>query len=136
MVFGSTLNALLARCIAKELGIPGEEISILDLESAPPSLVATVLKKGIKIIDRSGEEEKLLSRVGLETLELNELSEVSFEEWVKRNPLDPRIIGRIVAQIEEDVEDLKNYLSMSLEVVLGNRTMRKAFERTPQTDIL
>lgn len=85
-----------------------------------------MLKKGIKIIDRSGEEEKLLSRVGLETLELNELSEVSFEEWVKRNPPDPRIIGRIVAQIEEDVEDLKNYLSMSLEVVLGNRTMRKA----------
>ncbi|RDD52829.1 MAG: nucleotidyltransferase domain-containing protein [Candidatus Korarchaeota archaeon NZ13-K] len=38
--------------VAKELQISEEKISVLDLEYASPALVASILKKGVKIVDR------------------------------------------------------------------------------------
>ena len=121
--------------LARELGVPEERISVIDLESAPPSLIATILKRGVKVVDRGGEERRLAGRVEPETLELNELSRVHFMEWLEGNPLDHRVIGRIVAQIREDVEDLRYYLGRGLEAVRGDRVLRRAFERTLQTAI-
>jgi len=85
--------------VAKELRISEEKISVLDLESALPSLVASILKRGVKVVDRGGVVEKLLGRVGLEVLELGGLSEIHFAKWVEGNPLDPRVIGRILSQV-------------------------------------
>jgi len=121
--------------VAKELGVAEEKISVLDLESAPPSLVATVLKRGIKVIDRGGEEEKLLRKVEPDALEVGELSEVHFAKWLEGSALDPRVVERIVAQVKEDVEDLRSYLSKGMEAVASDRTLRKAFERTLQTAV-
>lgn len=121
--------------IAKELGIAEEKISILDLEYASPVLILTVLKRGIKIVDRDNETQKLVSKIEPEILELNELREIHFVKWVEENPLDFRVIERIVSQIQEDIEDLRCYLARGLEVILSDRTLRKAFERTLHTAI-
>jgi len=119
--------------LAEELQIPEEKISILDLEYASPALVASILKRGVKIVDRDDAEQKLLNRVDSETLELNELSEIHFRKWVEGDPLDPRIVNRIVAQTREDLQDLEHYLNMGLEAVVRDKTLRKALERTLQT---
>jgi len=118
---------------AKELGVPEEKISVLDLEYAPPALAASILRRGVKIVDRDNMEQKLLERIAPEVLEVNELSWIHFRKWVEGDPLDPRIVNRIVAQIGEDLRDLEQYLSMGLEAVVRDRTLRKAFERTLQT---
>lgn len=48
--------------LAEELQIPEEKISILDLEYASPALVASILKRGVKIVDRDeGSKLKQLS---------------------------------------------------------------------------
>jgi len=119
--------------VAEELQIPEEKITVLDLEYASPTLVASILKKGVKIVDRDNVEQKLLERIALEVLEVNELSGIHFRKWVEGDPLDPRIVNSIVAQIGEDLRDLEQYLSMGLEAVVEDRTLRKAFERTLQT---
>jgi len=119
--------------VAKELQIPEEKISVLDLEYASSALVASILKRGIKIVDREGTEQRLLERIAPETLELNELSEIHFRKWVEGDPLDPRVMNRIIAQIQEDVQDLEQCLSRGLEAVVRDKTLRKAFERTLQT---
>lgn len=121
--------------VAKELQIPEEKISALNLEYASSTLVATILKKGIKIVDRDNTEQKLLNQIKPETLELNELSEIHLRKWVEGDPLDLRIMNRIITQIQEDVQDLKRYLSKGLEGVMRDKTLRKAFERTLQTAI-
>jgi len=97
--------------------------------------VATVLKRGVKVVDRGGEGWRLASRVGPETLELNELSEVLFMSWLRGDPLDHRVIMRIVQQVEEDVEDLRSLLARGPEAVTGDRVLRRAFERVLQTAI-
>jgi len=84
-------------------------------------------------VDRGNMEQELLSRVKPETLELNELNEIHFRKWVEGDPLDLRVISRIIVQIGEDLQDLERYLSMGLEAVVRDRTLRKAFERTLQT---
>lgn len=121
--------------MAKELGIPEEKVSILDLEYAPPTLIITVLKEGIEIMDRNNEKQKLLSKVKPETIELNELGKIHIMKWIKENTLDLKVIWRIVLQIQEDVEDLKHCLSRGLEKVSSDKILRKAFERTLQTAI-
>ena len=119
--------------VARELGIPEEKISIVDMERAPPTLLVSILKRGVKVVDRDDTERRLLERVEPETLELSELSEVHFRKWVEGNPLDYRVVSRIVTQIQEDIRDLEEYLSRGLEAVVGDKTLRKAFERTLQT---
>jgi len=119
--------------VARELGIHEEKISIVDMERAPPTLVVSILKRGVKVVDRDDTERRLLERVDPETLELSELSEVHFRKWVEGNPLDYRVMSRIVTQIQEDIRDLEEYLSRGLEAVVRDKTLRKAFERTLQT---
>ena len=121
--------------LAGELGVPEERISVVDLEYAQPTLVAAILGRGVKIVDRSGWVQRLLSKIEPEVQELNELGEAHFAKWLEGNPLDPRVVWRIVAQILEDVNDLKGYLGRGLEAVTSDRTLRKAFERTLQTAI-
>jgi len=119
--------------VARELRIPEEKISIVDMERAPPTLVVSILKRGVKVVDRDDTERRLLERVDLETLELSELSEIHFRKWVEGNPLDYRVMSKIVTQIQEDIRDLEEYLSKGLEAVVRDKTLRKAFERTLQT---
>ena len=121
--------------IARELGVPEERISIVDLENAPPTLIAAILRRGVRIVDRDNRERDLLKKIKPETQELNELIHTHLAKWIEGNPLDARLIARIVAQIQEDLEDLYRYIDKGLEAVVSDRTLRKAFERTIQTAI-
>jgi len=45
--------------VARELRISEEKISTVNLECAPPTLVVSILKRGVKVVDRENTEQKL-----------------------------------------------------------------------------
>ena len=121
--------------LSKVLGFPEEKISIVNLEDAGPILKLRILSRGIKLIDRGMFEEKIRMEIEPETIDLLENEKAGFQAWLKGNPLDEALLKRIITQISEDVEDLKELLKRDSEKVKLDKILRKAFERTVQTSI-
>lgn len=120
---------------SRVLGIPEEKISVLNLEDASPTLRLRILSRGVRLLDRGGYVEKLMEEIGTETVDMLENEEASFQAWLRGNPLDEFLIKRILAQLTEDVEDLKEFLERKPEVISLDKNLKKAFERTMQTSI-
>ena len=121
--------------IAKTLNIPEDKISILDLDRASPTLTLRAMARGVKLLDRGGYEQKLRSQVGHEPIEVAENEKTSFTSWLKANPVDEATIKRIYAQLQEDLEDLRELKQKGLDQALADKNTRKAFERTLHTAI-
>lgn len=121
--------------LSKVLGISEEKISVLNLEDASPTLRLRVLSRGVKLLDRGMYGEKLRGEIGPETVDLLENERVSFQAWLRGNPLDESLLKRILTQLSEDMEDLKGFLEKDSEEVRLDKNLRKAFERTMQTSI-
>ena len=121
--------------VSEALNLPEERVSVVEFDRAPPSLLVRVLRRGIKLLDRGSFEQELIRRTKPDFVEVYEECEKTFASWLKGNPLDEEVVSRIVAQVSEDVEDLKELLKRGKEGVFGDRIFRKAFERTLHTAI-
>lgn len=121
--------------ISNALNLPEGRISILNIEDTVPSIRLRVLSRGVKILDRGVYEEELKKGLDPETIDLIEGERAGFYAWLKGNPLNESLLKRILVQLSEDVEDLKDLLKKSPSEVLRDRYLRKAFERTMQTSI-
>jgi len=123
--------------LSKALNIPEGKISILDLEAAPPTLTLRILKKGIKLLDREKvHEEQLREKVPVEVIDIMENERTDFQMWLRGNPLDETLLKRIITQLSEDVNDLREILGEKrLEDLRLDKNLRKAFERTLHTSI-
>ncbi|MEM3676763.1 MAG: HepT-like ribonuclease domain-containing protein [Candidatus Bathyarchaeia archaeon] len=121
--------------LSRVLGIPEEEVSVLNLEDAGPILKLKVLSRGVRLLDRGMYGKELMREIEPETVDLLENERESFRAWLKGNPLDESLLKRILTQLSEDTEDLKEFLKKDPERVRLDKNLRKAFERTMQTSI-
>lgn len=96
------------------------------MEDAGPILKLRILSHGIKLIDREMFEEKIRMEMEPETIDLLENEKAGFQAWLKGNPLDEALLKRIITQISEDVEDLKELLKRDSEKVKLDKIFRKA----------
>ena len=130
-----TIPHLLAG-MSKALNVPEEKLSVLNLETSPPTLTLRILKRGVKILDRGGYEERLKEKIPMEVVDVLENEKASFQIWLHGNPIDETILKRIITQLSEDVHDLHEVISKkSPEDLRHDKTLRKAFERTLHTSI-
>jgi len=117
--------------VSEALGLPEGRVSVVELDGAPPSLLVRVLRGGVKLLDRGSFEAELLRGVPPDFAELSGESVRTFASWLRGNPLDEVVISRIVSQVSEDVEDLKDLLERKRDQVFGdsclNTTRRDKF---------
>jgi predicted nucleotidyltransferase len=64
-----TIPHLLAG-MSKALNLPEEKLSVLNLENSPPTLTLRILKRGVKILDRGGYEERLKEKISMEVVDV------------------------------------------------------------------
>ncbi len=119
--------------VARELGIPESQVSITDLELMDPLIRLKILREGVELVNRGVDTRSLLPRDQsyVEVYELEERS--SSLSWLRGDPIDIVLIRDVVARIHEDVRDLEELLSFGFERVIGDKHLRKSFERTMQT---
>jgi len=121
--------------LSRVLDIPEEKISVLNLEDASPTLRLRILSRGVELLDRGMYGEKMRGEIEPETVDLLESERVSFQAWLRGNPLDESLLKRIITQLSEDLRDLKEFLEKGSEEVRLDKNLRKAFERTMQTSV-
>ena len=118
--------------IAKELNIPEERISIVDLRNADTLLKIDILRDGIEI-----KREIDVNDIIPSSSEITEVAELekssSSKSWLRGDPIDILVIRDIVTRIIEDKEDLQELIEMGYDKVMKDKWLRKAFERTLQT---
>jgi uncharacterized protein YutE (UPF0331/DUF86 family)/predicted nucleotidyltransferase len=118
--------------ISHELGIPEEKVSVVELSLLDPVLILRIVRHGVEVLNR-GLEISLILPDASELVEVYELEEATSETWLERDPLDPRIIREIIARMREDMQDLKELQAFQYEDVVGDKHLRKSFERTVHT---
>ena len=118
--------------ISKELNVPEEKVSLTDLKLLDPLLRLKVVREGLELVNRGLDLSHILPSDG-EIVEVHELEETTCKSWLKGNPVDVRVIREIIVRINEDVEDLKEILTLTYERVMRDKHLRKSFERTLQT---
>lgn|GEM_PF-663938 len=118
--------------VSRELNIPEERVSIRDLKLLDPLLRLKVVREGLELVNRGLDLSGILPLDG-EVVEVYELEEMTGESWLRGNPVDVRVVREIIARINEDVEDLKEMLTLNYERVMEDKHLRKSFERTLQT---
>ncbi|MGQ9468433.1 MAG: type VII toxin-antitoxin system HepT family RNase toxin [Nitrososphaerales archaeon] len=122
--------------ISKALRVPEEKLSVLNLENSSPTLTLRILKRGVRILDRGGYEERLKEKIPMEVVEVLENEKASFQTWLHGNPIDEAILKRIIVQLSEDVNDLYEVISKkNPEDLRHDKNLRKAFERNLHTSI-
>ena len=122
--------------LSKALGVPEEKLSIWNLENPSPTLTLRILRRGVRILDRGGWEERLKGQMLAETVEVLENERAGFQMWLHGNPLDEALLRRIISQLSEDVNDLQEIMEeRSPEDLRRHKNLRKAFERTLHTSI-
>jgi uncharacterized protein YutE (UPF0331/DUF86 family)/predicted nucleotidyltransferase len=130
-----TIPHLLAG-MSKALNLPEEKLSVLNLENSSPTLTLRILKRGVKILDRGGYEERLKEKIPMEVVDVLENEKASFQIWLHGNPIDETILKRIITQLSEDMHDLHEVISKkSPEDLRHDKPLKKAFERTLHTSI-
>ncbi len=119
--------------VARELSVPESQVSITDLELMDPLIRLKILREGVELVNRGVDTRSLLPRDQsyVEVYELEERS--SSLSWLRGDPIDIVLIRDVVARIHEDVRDLEELLSFGFERVIGDKHLRKSFERTMQT---
>jgi len=118
--------------ISHELGIPEEKVSVTELSLLDPALILRIVRHGIEILNRGLEISLMLPSIS-ELIEVYELEEASSKTWLERDPLDPRILREIIARIREDLQDLCELQAFRYDDVVGNKHLKKSFERTMHT---
>lgn len=122
--------------LSEALKVPEEKLSVLDLETSSPTLTLRILKRGVRILDRGGYEERLKEKIPMEAVDVLENEKASFQIWLHGNPIDEPTLKRIIVQLSEDVDDLHEIMSgKSPEDLRHDKNLRKAFERTLHTSI-
>ena len=122
--------------LSKVLKVPEERLSLLDLKTSSPTLTLRVLRRGVRILDRGGYEERLKERIPMEVVDVLENEKASFQIWLHGNPIDEAVLKRIIVQLSEDVNDLNEVVSgKDPEDLRYDKNLRKAFERTLHTSI-
>ncbi len=130
-----TISRLTAE-LSKALKVPEEKLSVLNLENSSPTLTLRILRRGVRILDRGGYEERLREKIPAETVEVLENERASFRIWLYGNPIDEAMLRRIIAQLSEDVNDLHEIIrERNPEDLSRDKNLRKAFERTLHTSI-
>jgi uncharacterized protein YutE (UPF0331/DUF86 family)/predicted nucleotidyltransferase len=130
-----TIPHLLAG-MSKALNLPEEKLSVLNLENSPPTLTLRILKRGVKILDRGGYEERLKEKIPMEVVDVLENEKASFQIWLHGNSIDETILKRIITQLSEDMHDLHEVISKKTpEDLRHDKPLRKVFERTLHTSI-
>ena len=118
--------------IAKELNIPEERISIVDLRNADTLLKIDILRDGIEIKRELDANDIIPS--SSEITEVAELERTSSSKsWLRGDPIDILVIRDIISRIIEDKGDLQELIEMGYDKVMKDKWLRKAFERTLQT---
>ena len=117
--------------IAKELKIPEEKVSIVNLLHVDPVLRLKISSEGYEIINRGVNLNLLIDLENIEVFELEQFS--STKSWLRGGPLDLLTIRDIISRISEDVRDLEELLEFGYERVMRDKHLRKSFERTMQT---
>jgi uncharacterized protein YutE (UPF0331/DUF86 family)/predicted nucleotidyltransferase len=116
--------------ISRELGIPEDRVSIVDLRVLDPVLILRIAREGIEVVNRGVNISNL---VPSEVVEVRELERSMSRIWLRGDPLDVEIVRDIINRILEDARDLKELLSMGYESVVSNKFLRRSFERILQT---
>jgi len=116
--------------ISRELGIPEDRVSIVDLRVLDPVLILRIAREGIEVVNRGVNVSNL---VPSEVVEVRELERSMSRIWLCGDPLDVEIVRDIINRILEDARDLKELLSMGYESVVNNKFLRRSFERILQT---
>lgn len=75
--------------VAKALNMPEEKISILDLDRAAPTIALKAMARGIKLLDRGGQEHKLRSHIGHEPMEVAEEFERRVAKFLREEASRP-----------------------------------------------
>jgi uncharacterized protein YutE (UPF0331/DUF86 family)/predicted nucleotidyltransferase len=109
--------------IARSIGTNEDNVDLVDLSIASPSIKYRVIKRGIKLVDRGDYEEKVRDEIG----EVN--NDLSGE-------LDEEMIKSRVNKILENLEMLrKEALSKSMDEVISSGVNRVVMERCIQIAI-
>jgi len=123
---------LISGDIARELDIPEERVSIADLGLLDPLMRLKILRDGVELVNKGLDMGSLIPMDG-EVVEVYEAEEAICEEWLRGDPLDVKVIREIIARINEDLTDLGELLEIGYDDVIGDKHLRKSFERTMQT---
>jgi uncharacterized protein YutE (UPF0331/DUF86 family)/predicted nucleotidyltransferase len=129
VVLNRAVIPTLAAEMAKALGVPEDKVSIVDIGLLDEALRLKIIAHGIKLVDRGFDVNVLLPRA-FELVEVFEDERFSSISWLRGNPVDLEAIRSIVAAILEDSRDLKELLDIGFEGVVGDKHVRKSFERT------
>lgn len=116
--------------ISKALNIDEDRVSIVDMRFLDPLLILKIVEEGVEIVNRGVDLQKLVSH---EVIEVREVERGLTKIWLHGNPLDVEVLRDLVGRINEDINDLEEILGMDFQHVIGDKHLRRSFERVFQT---
>ena len=116
--------------VSKTLNIDEDRVSVVDMRLLDPLLILKIVEEGVEIVNRGVSLQKLVPH---EVIEVREVERRVAESWLRGNPLDAEVLRDVVARIHEDASDLEEVLGMGFERVVGDKHLRRSFERVFQT---
>lgn len=121
--------------LSKTLGIPEEQIDIVDIDRADIELKAKIIHESIVIVDK-GYLNKLHSELSSKYQEHKEYLDISLREWLHNpNPstIDIVIVKRRLDFIKEEIEFLEQHvLSKEESEVESSPILKRLLERSFQ----
>jgi len=126
------------REVAKALMLPEDRVDVVDLSKAPVSLRHTVLKEGVKVLDRGGFEESVASEVHALYPETRFLATDGLRGLAGSGDsmnLNIDLVNRRVTVLRGEVAYLREVLARPIDEVVGDEHLRRAFERAVEVSI-
>ena len=118
------------RSVSRALGIPEEDVDVVDIEGASPLLLHEVLEKGLELFDERGLGKELRKRLTLDYPRMREELDVMTRMWVSEDPeVNRALLARRPDEVLRDVGLLKRYVREGLAWVLSDIERTYAFER-------
>jgi len=120
--------------LSRSLGIPEEQIDLVDLDRADLELKKEVMANGVIILDKIGYRERLVKELNTSYPEYGENRRISIDEWLRlRDPssINLEIVKRRLEFIRRETDFLEgNVLSKGVSEVKESPILQRLIERS------